>query len=156
MTKEELQKRIVDENQMLGVILPLSDGQDCLIYKADAFSVSDEIIYIPDVWLNDLDILNSDDDDDGISYAQRVIENCYTGRDFVDECGGDVELAERLFHYCDWQHPSSALPEVDDREEQTEHPQQHKPSIKAQLAANAVQLEKSTAQQHQYSKERSL
>ena len=156
MTKEELKRRIVEDEQMLEVILPLSDGQDCLIYKADAFSVSDEIIYIPDVWLNNLDILNSYDDDDGISYAQRVIDNCYTGRDFVDECGGDVELAERLFHYCDWQHPSSALPEVDDREERMEQPQQHKPSIKAQLEANAAQAEKSAAQQHQNSKERSL
>ena len=156
MTKEELKRRIVEDEQMLEVVLPLSDGQDCLIYKADAFSVSDEIIYIPDVWLNNLDILNSYDDDDGISYAQRVIDNCYTGRDFVDECGGDVELAERLFHYCDWQHPSSALPEVDDREEQMEQPQQNKPSIKAQLAANAAQSEKPAVQRNQHNRERSF
>ena len=124
------------------------------IYKADAFSVSDEIIYIPDIWLNNLDTLNGEDD--GISYAQRVTDNCYTGKDFVDECGGDKELAERLFYYCDWQHPSSALPEVDDREERMEHPQQHKPSIKEQLEANAAQTEKSAAQRHQNSKDRSL
>ena len=116
MTKEELQRQIVEEQRMLETILPLSDGQDCLIYKAKEFSVSNEIIYIPDVWENNLDTLNGSDDDDGISYAQRVVENSYTGRDFVDVCGGDVDLAKRLFHYCDWQHPSSALPEVDDRE----------------------------------------
>ena len=120
MTKEELQRRIVEEERMLEAILPLSDGQECLIYKAQEFSVGDEIIYIPDVWENNLDILNGHDDDDGISYAQRVVENCYTGKDFVELCDGDVELAERLFHYCDWQHPSSALPEVDDEDERME------------------------------------
>lgn len=112
MTKEELRKNIVGNEQMLEAILPLSDGQDCLIYKAKEFSVNDEIIYIPDVWENNLDILCSGDDDDGISYAQRVVDNCYTGKDFVGICGGNVELAERLFHYCDWQHPISALPTV--------------------------------------------
>ena len=118
MTKEELKRRIIENEQMLEYILPLSDGQDCLIYKALGFSVSDEIIYIPDVWENNLDILNGSDDDEGLSYAQRVIDNCYTGRDFVNECGGDVELAERLFHYCNWQHPSFALHEMDDKEAQ--------------------------------------
>ena len=117
MTKEELQRRILEDEQMLENILPLSDGQECLIFKALEFSVGDEIIYIPDVWENNLDILNGHDDDEGISYAQRVVENCYTGKDFVDMCDGDVELAESLFHYCDWQHPSSALPEVDDKDE---------------------------------------
>ena len=115
MTKDELKRRIVEDERMLAAILPLSDGQECLIYKAKEFSVSDEIIYIPDVWENNLNTFVWSEDD-AVSYAQRVVENCYTGRDFVDECGGDVELAESLFHYCDWQHPSSALPEVDDRE----------------------------------------
>lgn len=146
MTKDELKRQIVESEQMLEAILPLSDGQDCLIYKVKEFSVSDEIIYIPDVWENGLDSLNSSDDDDGISYAQRVVENCYTGKDFVNECGGDVGLAERLFHYCDWQHPSSALPEVADREMLAEN---RKPSIRGQLAAlKAAQVEKPAAQQH--------
>lgn len=150
MTKKELKRQIVENEQMLEAILPLSDGQDCLIYKAMTFSVNDEIIYIPDVWENSLDILHSSDDDDGISYAQRVVDNCYTGKDFVGICGGNVELAERLFHYCDWQHPISALPQVDDREvgETT------KPSIRGRLAAaKAAQTEKPAAQQHQKDKE---
>ena len=37
---------------------------------------------------------------------------CYTGQDFTDECCGDAEKAERLFYYCDWQHPSSAIDEL--------------------------------------------
>ena len=45
------------------------------------------------------------------------MDKCYTGNDFIDLCDGDVKLAERLFRYCDWQHPSSALNEVTDDEE---------------------------------------
>jgi hypothetical protein len=49
-----------------------------------------------------------------------VVSNCYTGNDFLEQCGGDAEKAERLFWYCDWQHPSSAMDEgaVDDDEEE--------------------------------------
>ena len=47
----------------------------------------------------------------------EVVDSCYTGNDFIEECEGDVELAERLFWYCDWQHPSSEFPEVEDEEE---------------------------------------
>lgn len=48
----------------------------------------------------------------------EVLSNCYTGQDFIDECHGDMEKAERLFYYCDWQHPSSAIDELtDDGEE---------------------------------------
>ena len=118
MTKAELRQQITERQCMLEDILPMTDGQDCLIFKEEEFTVSDEIIYIPDIWLNGLGSLQSDEDDDGESYADRVIGNCYTGEDFVDECGGDEKLAEELFWYCDWQHPSSALPEVDDREEE--------------------------------------
>ncbi len=48
----------------------------------------------------------------------KVLSNCYTGQEFIDECGGDVEKAERLFWYCDWQHPSSAVDELADDEEE--------------------------------------
>lgn len=116
MTKAELRQQIEERQCMLEDILPMSDGQECLVYKASEFSVSDEIIYIPDIWLNELCSVR-DDDDDGADYAQRVIDNSYTGKDFMEECGGNEELARRLFWYCDWQHPSSALPEVDDEEE---------------------------------------
>lgn len=47
---------------------------------------------------------------------EEVVGNCYTSNDFIEECGGNLELAERLFWYCDWQHPSSAVDEVIDDE----------------------------------------
>lgn len=48
---------------------------------------------------------------------EDILEQCYTGDDFLEECGGDVEMAKRLFHYVDWQHPSAAVPEIADEEE---------------------------------------
>ena len=53
---------------------------------------------------------------------EEVISHCFTGADFVDECAQNEELAERLFYYCDWQHPSAALPEVEDDEEDSDTP----------------------------------
>ena len=46
----------------------------------------------------------------------EILDECYSGDDFIELCDGNVEMAERLFWYCDWQHPSSALPEIEDEE----------------------------------------
>ena len=110
LTKAELRARL-EQGKALCDILQLTDGQECEIFKADVFRIDNKVIYIPDVVLNGLvrfvhDIRSSDE------YADDVIQNVFTGQDFVDECNGDVRLAEQLFWYCDWQHPSSALPEV--------------------------------------------
>ncbi len=117
MKKDEL-KALLLGGEPLSVILPFTDGQDCLIFKADAFRPGDEILYIPDFGLNEIpawDDLSAD-----VEWVNYVIECCYSGNDFIEECGGDVRLAEELFHYCDWQHPSSALPEVKDCMEEME------------------------------------
>lgn len=94
-------------------IFDFGPGQECEIFKAEKFQTGDEIIYIPDTHLNAIPRGTCITDDETID---EVIGNCYTGDDFVDECGGNQELAERLFYYCDWQHPSSALPEIDDED----------------------------------------
>lgn len=91
-----------------------SAGQQCTIYKAAAFTTGDEIIYIPDISLNDIPMDRPLRNGEEI---EEVLSVCYAGVDFVQECAGDVKLAERLFYYCDWQHPSSALPEVDCEDE---------------------------------------
>ena len=36
---------------------------------------------------------------------EEVLSVCYAGVDFVQECAGDVKLAEQLFYYCDWRDP---------------------------------------------------
>lgn len=101
-----------------------------MIYKAEDFVPGDEVIYIPDLDLNEIPTevkLNTDNS----MFEQKagwgpmsaeeqirvVLSYCYTGQDFVDECGGNEELAKRLFWCCDWQNPGSAYPEICDEEE---------------------------------------
>lgn len=51
MKKAELKRRLVAGEKLYDV-LPLRSGQECEIYKADSFMAGDEILYIPDVYLN--------------------------------------------------------------------------------------------------------
>ena len=101
MTKREL-RDYLKAGYFMNDAFDFGPGQDCEIFKAGQFKPGDEIIYIPDVEVID-----------------EVVSNCYTGDDFLEQCGGDEEKARRLFWYCDWQHPSSAMDEgaVDDDEE---------------------------------------
>lgn len=116
MTKETLRINL-EAGRIMDELFHYSAGQECSIYKAATFTVGDEVIYIPDISLNsipmDRPLKNGEE-------IEEVLALCYTGDDFVQECTGDVELAERLFCYCDWQHPSSALPEVDHNEDDYE------------------------------------
>ena len=95
----------------LNDLLAFGPGQDCEIFKADKFYPGDVVIYVPDVCLNHVPL---DRPITGPEELKDVLSQCYTGQDFIDECGGDAEKAERLFHYCDWQHPSSAIDELAD------------------------------------------
>lgn len=110
LTKNELRQQLLD-GETIGDLFETSPGQDCEIFKASEFLPGDEILYIPDFALNnipaDRPVCDSAEE------LEDVLSQCHSGRDFVEECGGDVEKAERLFWYCDWQHPSSALPELD-------------------------------------------
>ena len=115
MTKTELRSRLEAGEELCDILL-LADGQDCEIFKSGEFTPGDDVIYIPDLALNGLTRFKGDKRT-ASEYADEVVKNAYTGHDFIRECGGDVELAKRLFWYCDWQHPSSALPEVDYDEE---------------------------------------
>ena len=113
MTKQEIRAELIG-GRALSEVLEFIDGQDCIIFKADKFFVDNEVCYIPDVDLNEIPI-------DKTSLSSEIIDEiinyCYTGNDFWTEAGGDAELAERLFWYVDWQHPSSAVDEVSDDEE---------------------------------------
>ena len=108
LTKQELRLRL-QQGHTLNDLLAFGPGQDCEIFKASRFHPGDVVIYVPDVSLNHmpLDCLITDPED-----LAEVLSNCYTGQDFIDECNGDVEKAEHLFDYCDWQHLSSAIDEL--------------------------------------------
>lgn len=131
MTKAELRNELL-KGKTLDSILRFRRGQDCMIFKADHFSVGDEILYIPDVDLNELPLDIDLSKDNSMMNEFRagfvpmtaqeqvdlVLSYCYTGDDFIYVCDGDVAQADFLFHYCDWQHPSSALPEIEDDEDE--------------------------------------
>lgn len=99
MTKKELEEKLTAGSCLLK-LFDFSDGQDCLIYKKENFEVSDEIIYIPDIFLNEEDLTDTSTPK-GI---QCAISHCYTGKDFVEECKGHEDLARVLFGFVDWQH----------------------------------------------------
>ena len=114
LTKQKLRLRL-QQGHTLNDLLAFGPGQDCEIFKADKFQPGDVVIYVPDVALNHIPLNRPITDPEEFS---EVLSSCYTGQDFIDECGGDVEKAERLFYYCDWQHPSSAIDELADDEEE--------------------------------------
>lgn len=125
MKISELEKALLS-GKALSEVLSLRDGQDCTIYKADTFRPDDTILYIPDISLNEIPIdlvLNIDNSMSDASSGgwgsmtaaeqiHTVLSYCYTGEMFVEICEGDEALAWRLFCYIDWQHPTSALDEV--------------------------------------------
>lgn len=100
MTVKELKKKLI-KGYRLKDLFDFSDGQDCIIYKSD-FEITDDIIYIPDIDLNEINIdtkLNKEE-------IKNVLNSCYTGNDFVEECNGYKDVAEELFEFVDWQHPN--------------------------------------------------
>lgn len=97
MTREEA-KKLLEQGKRIDEIFPLSEGQDCMIYKGE-WSEGDDIIYIPDIELNELD---SD------LPAGYKVGYMYTGKDFIDEAFGNVKAAEELFNSCDWMNPDIA------------------------------------------------
>ena len=114
MTREYARSRLL-AGQTVAELFPPIRGQECVIFRTNDFSTGDDVIYIPDYDLNGIPCekdLSGDPEE-----INEVLGLMYTGKDFVDICDGNEALAERLFWYCDWQHPSSALPELEDDED---------------------------------------
>lgn len=109
LTKEELREKL-QSGLALGDILPIGWGQMCPIFKSDHFTPGAEILYIPDLWLNELPYTRPANNEE----IEDILSHCYTGDDFVYEMDGDHEKAESLFWYCDWQNISSAVQELED------------------------------------------
>ena len=115
MTVNEARERII-KGECLSDMFEFTDGQECLIYKGD-WNSGNEVIYIPDIDLNEICInrplINILDEEE----IKDVLGCLYTVKDFMELTDNNEELAKRLFYYCDWQHPSSALNEVIDDDE---------------------------------------
>lgn len=108
MTKEKARADLMTGKTM-DALFHFVRGDGCLIFKADTFQSGDEIIYIPDIALNEL-VTDRPVADDG--ELEEIMSCCYTGDDFLGLCGGDWERAERLFWICRWEHPGSVVDEV--------------------------------------------
>ena len=90
-------------------------GQECLIFKANHFKKGDGIMYIPDLCLNEIKA----DSVLSVAEIEALLDQCYTGDDFIGVAEGNVAKAEELFRYCDWQHPEAVWDagELEDEEE---------------------------------------
>lgn len=112
-TKDEL-RHVLEGGATLMDLFEFKPGQECEIFKADQFVEGEEVIYIPDLSLNNININRPIE---APNELDDILDHCYTGNDFLVECNGDRKLAKRLFSYVDWQNPSSALPEVEDEKD---------------------------------------
>ena len=100
MTRDQAKKLLL-EGKKIGEIFDLIPGQECMIYKGewpDNPEASDEIIYIPDIDLNDLE-----DADVPVSEKLSLM---YTAQDFLSQTGRNVLAAKDLFAFVDWQNPN--------------------------------------------------
>ena len=74
MTKTEIQAALQD-GAILNDLLPFGPGQDCEIFKAAEFSEGDDVIYIPDVSLNEIPLDRPITDPEELD---SVLGYCYT------------------------------------------------------------------------------
>ena len=132
MTKAELKTRL-EAGEIMDELFHYVTGDLCSIFKAEEFKAGEEIIYIPDIDLNELVM----DRPANAEEIETILGCCFTGDDFVsevreyreglgddfkgygelDETEGDLKKAEELFWYCDWEHPGSATYVVFDDDE---------------------------------------
>ena len=115
MTKVEL-RAALEKGSTLCDLFEVVPGEECEIVKHDRFEASDDIIYIPDLRLNDIPITRPMTQKE----IQETLYSCYTGNDFLYMCGSSVPSAKALFDACTWQHPSSLLEGIDGEDEEEE------------------------------------
>ena len=80
ITKQTL-RELLSKGTTLESIFEFKEGQNCLIFKAEKFKDTEDIIYIPDITLNEIEVTRP-----------------------LDAEGID-QLAEALFDFDDWQNP---------------------------------------------------
>ena len=93
MNREQVKQELL-KGRTLDELFKFQPGQGCDIYKGE-FSLSDEIIYIPDLDLNEIPVHEAVEKEE----VDRVVNAMYSGLDFLEQCGGKEELAKELFDY---------------------------------------------------------
>lgn len=109
MKKNELIRRLRC-GEKLEDIIEFTSGQECDIFKEKWRDFeSDDLVYIPDIYVNDEVICGRPMTENEIEDFKSV---AYTWEDFIDEADGDENLAKRAFINCDWQHPSTEIEQI--------------------------------------------
>lgn len=105
MTKEQIKTELL-KGRPLEKILSLSPGQECMIFIAGAWALT-EVVYIPDLDLNGIEYDRDISEDEAA--IETIIKECYTGEDIIADFEGHERMAEVFFHdgFLDWAHPSS-------------------------------------------------
>jgi hypothetical protein len=116
MKKEELRQNLL-HGKTLSDCFEFTQGENCLIFKSATFENSEKIIYIPDVFLNELSKyvdngISADSSEEANKIVDDILEVCYTGKDFIEECDGNVAMAEYLFCCCNWENPSTVHEDI--------------------------------------------
>lgn len=101
MNKTELRQALL-RGMKLTDLFHFTSGQECFVYKGAFRPGSQEIIYIPDLSVLDIDISEKLDPDQ----VDDVIRLSSTSIDFMEECHNDPHLAADLFAFVDWQLPN--------------------------------------------------
>lgn len=83
MTKNELHKNL-ESGKTMDELFHYIDGQDCLIYKAETFTAGGEIIYIPDIHLNEIPMDRPTVSSEEI---EAIISVCYPCLNGPARCG---------------------------------------------------------------------
>lgn len=109
MKKEEIRKKLEEGKDLFDLdFVSFRWGQSCPMYEGtwpeDITTSGDEVIYIPDIWLYDLDSPEMS--------VEEKLSHIYTANDFLDKVNGNVEVAKHLFESCDWHDPSSVLQDL--------------------------------------------
>ena len=79
ITKQTL-RELLSKGTTLESIFEFKEGQDCLIFKAEKFKDTEDIIYIPDITLNEIEVTRPLDAE-GIDH---VIEHCCTNAEVMN------------------------------------------------------------------------
>lgn len=103
MTKQDIRDWLMAGEALVNVFPYNKNGQDCTIFKTESLGKPDDVVYIPDISLNDLNCYEGNLSMDDIN---DILNCCYTTKDFWDEAYGNKKCAESLFIQCDWQHPN--------------------------------------------------
>lgn len=107
MTKNDIKRKMITEGSSFAKAFPFEkSGQECTIFKTewplDVAAHLDDVIYVPDICLNDIDVYSTDLTEDQIN---NVLSHSYTVADFLMEAHGNISLARCIFIDCDWENP---------------------------------------------------